>query len=456
MLDFNKDTDWYITHHYFVRKFTGHDECLINSFVQEYTKSYPSDNDTIQGNAGLLATFIDGYNTGEMFAVGLIDQRDQSLAGVLRLNLNPSKTKSLAELKIDLLDEHLTTLVISDLLLWVIDYAFYCLHYSELYIYVDEKRSDIIEVATGLKLNNFQPQLSAKLNFMGREFQCRAYSLRETQWFNENTQEVIPLDAKETDQYIQEVVEPFFKTCISAPMHSTIIDFRYDTVMATNQSARSIGLSYGHEMFDASYQHYSRIDTAIWYFGKWYNAQTAHVIHRYARKVFRIQQYVFKTGHPASFIDSLPYDRGIKSYLITFLPIFNPQGRVVALQSIAFNYRIAGYNEYIQNLLNQKKSTAIDIPELKLSKREEEVLFLLICGITQEQIAEMLEVKRETVAAIIRNQLCIKFSLSIVNTKLLIATALTYGFPFGIPESLWRPSVIILEAKLSNWSQQYD
>lgn len=453
MLDFSKDTDWYITHHYFVRKFTEHDECLINSFVQEYTKSYPGDNDTIQANTGFLAAFIDGYNTGEIFAVGLIDQRNQSLAGVLRIN--PSQPKLLAELKVDLLDEHLAILAISDLLLWVIDYAFYCLHYTELYLYIDEKRSDIIEVVTGLKLNNFQPPLLTRFDFMGRELQYRAYSLCETQWFNENMQDVIPLDAKEADQYIQDVIEPFFKTCISAPMYSTIVNFRYDTVMATNQSARSIGLSHGYEVFDASYKHYSRVDTATWYFGKWYNAKTAQVIHRYARKVFRIQQYVFKTGHPASFIDSLPYDHGIQSYLITFIPIFNSHGNVVALQSIAFNYRIAGYNEYIQNLLNQKKSTAINIPEIKLSKREEEVLFLLICGITQEQIAEMLEVKRETVAAIIRNQLCIKFSLSIVNTKLLISKALMYGFPFGIPESLWRPSVIILEEKLANWIRQY-
>lgn len=452
MLDFSKDTDWYITHHYFVRKFTEHDQCLINSFVQEYIKNYPDENDTIQANTGFLAAFINGYITGEIFAVGLIDRRNQSLVGILRINA--SKTKALAELKLELLDKHLTTLAISDLLLWVIDYAFYCLHYSELYIYIDEKRSNVIEVVTGLKLNNFQSSLTAVFDFMGRELQYQAYSLRETQWFNENTQEVIPLDAKEADQYIQEVIEPFFKTCISAPMYSTIIDFRYATIMGTDQSARSIGLNYWDEALGTSYKYYSRIDTANWYFGKWYNAKTAHVIHRYVRKIFRIQQYVFKTGCSASYIDSLPYDRGIQSYLITFIPIFNSHGDVVAIQSITSNYRLAGYHEYIQNLLEHKKPVD-SIPSIKLSIREEEVLFLLICGLTQEQIAEILEIKRETVAAIIRNQLRVKFSLPIVNTKLIVETALAYGFPFSVPASLWRPSVIILEEKLANWIRRY-
>jgi DNA-binding XRE family transcriptional regulator len=187
-----------------------------------------------------------------------------------------------------------------------------------------------------------------------------------------------------------------------------------------------------------------------WYFGKRYNHKTAAAIHHYARKIFRIQQYVFKTGHPASFIDSLPYDKGIRSYLVTYIPVFNSSGNVIAIQSIAFDYRLAGYHEYIQDILEQKK-TVRNIFNIKLSKREEEVLFLLTCGITQEQIAEILGIKRDTVAAIIRNQLHIKFSLPPVNTKLLVETALSYGFPFSIPESLWRPSVITLEEKLSNW-----
>jgi DNA-binding CsgD family transcriptional regulator len=110
----------------------------------------------------------------------------------------------------------------------------------------------------------------------------------------------------------------------------------------------------------------------------------------------------------------------------------------------------------MQNLLNNKKVSENTISNIKLSRREEEVLFLLISGITQGQIAEILEIKRETVAAIIRNQLRVKFLLPLVNTKLLIETAIARGFPDSIPESLWRPSVIVLEDKLAAWLKQYD
>ncbi len=99
---------------------------------------------------------------------------------------------------------------------------------------------------------------------------------------------------------------------------------------------------------------------------------------------------------------------------------------------------------------------SMDTLRIKLSKREEAVLFLLICGITQEQIADILEVKRETIASIIRNQLRIKFALPMDSTKLVVETALSHGFLFSIPESLWRPSVIILEEKLAAWLKQYD
>lgn len=452
MLDFNKDTNWFITSHYFVRKINVLDRAVVSLFFDYYLQ-----HDSGNGEINLLADYADFIDLDEgvndtVLTAGLFDKNNQQLVGIIGIERTQDST--IAKLKIFLQDEHLSSLVIKELLIWVIDYSFYCLYFDQLVVVDDKHCTALVTMLAMLKFNKIKQLPFALSHVQNAHINTCFYFLHELQWFNHGVKNDKQLNPVFADQYLQNVVKPYFQTAISKSLYSAIVDFRYQTILCTDQSARSIGLLIGEDALGTGYKYYARIDLAHWYFGKWYNDKSAYVTHHYARKIFRIQQYVFKTGHPASFIDSLPYDRGIRSYLMTFIPVFNNAGNVVAIQSIALNYRLAGYHEYIQNILKRQKSP-VDILQIKLSKREEEVLFLLICGITQEQIADILEVKRETVASIIRNQLRVKFSLPIANTKLVVETALSYGFPFSIPESLWRPSVIILEEKLAAWLKQY-
>lgn len=454
MLDFTKDTDWYIATHHFVRKLNAADNGLINSFMHDYRENYLDSEQMISKvTESLSSVKEDETNLGKIFTAGLIDKRNTQLMGLICIK--PHENNSCAELNLFLSARRLASSVISELLMWIIDHTFYSLHFDELHLCIDKRCTNLVTALSKLKLECFE-QLSPAVFFSNPAgIYSQNYHLNEGQWLNDKVSGVVQFNHQEADQYIQEVVGSYFKTCIAAPMYAIIVDFRYETVMATNKTAHSVGLTHWDETIGTSYKYYSRLDLATWYFGKRYNPKTATAIHHYARKIFRIQQYVFKTGHPASFIDSLPYDKGIQSYLVTYIPVFNASGIVIAIQSIAFDYRLAGYHEYIQNILEQKKFV-VNISKIKLSKREDEVLFLLTCGITQEKIGEILEIKRDTVATIIKHQLCVKFSLPEVNTKLLVETALSYGFPFSIPESLWCPSVIILEEKLSNWILQYN
>ncbi|RTK98217.1 MAG: hypothetical protein EKK57_12275 [Proteobacteria bacterium] len=450
MIDFTQDTDWFINSHYFLRKINDFSHVSIDSFLNSDLQNNLNKNEITQ-----LTNSIDSNdNPHAIFSAGLIDKRSQQLTGIIYIQFATSKHQT-AQVRILSHPQYLLpSSLIKELLIWIIDYTFYCLDIRQIIVITNKSHTTLINLLETLAFNKVeQVPLSQNGDRLLKVSDDIFYSLHETQWLSNDT-DITELDYATADNYIYKIVRPYFQTTINQPLYSTIIDFRYQTILCTNQSAISIGLSLGDEALGTSYKYYSRVDLAAWYFGKWYTDKSAKIIHRYARKIFRIQQYVFKTGHTASFIDSLPYDRGICSYLITFIPIFNETGQVIAIQSVALNYRLAGYHEYIQNLLEQNKST-VDRPLIKLSKREEEVLFLLICGITQEQIAEILEVKRETIASIIRNQLRIKFALPIANTKLVVEKALSYGFPFSIPESLWRPSVIVLEEKLAAWLQQY-
>ncbi len=453
MLDFTKDTDWFITSHYFVRKVSALDRALVSSFFDDWRHGNGNAERTTRAEEVAFFDLDEDVNNMVLRA-GLIDKRNQQLVGVLGIRCTQDDT--IAKVRIFLPDRQLSSLVIKELLIWMIDYSFYCLQFSQLVVVADKHCTDLVTMLAMLKFSKIQQQLSiAPSGIANSQIVSGGYSLHERQWFNHDGTDNVPLNPVIADQYLQNIIKPYFQTAISKSLYSAIVDFRYQTLLCTDQSARSIGLLIAEDALGTGYKYYSRIDLAQWYFGKWYNDKSAYVTHHYARKIFRIQQYVFKTGQPASFIDSLPYDRGIRSYLMTFIPIFDDNGNVVAIQSIALNYRLAGYHEYIQNILEQQKEP-MDTLHVKLSKREEEVLFLLICGITQEQIADILEVKRETVASIIRNQLRIKFALPMASTKLVVETALSHGFPFSIPESLWRPSVIILEEKLAAWLKQYD
>ncbi len=452
MLDFTKDTDWFITPHYFVRKINALDRTIVNSFIDDYLQHCSG-----REERTLLAEEVDFLDVDKnanniILRAGLIDKRNQQLVGVLGIGRTQDDT--IAQVRIFLSDQHLSSQVIKELLIWLIDYSFYCLYFNQLVVIADKHCTDLVTMLVTLKFSKTK-QLPIVINdSLNSQITSDSYSLHERQWVNHNVTNDTPLNPVLADQYLQNIVKPYFQTAISKSLYSVIVDFRYQTIFCTDQSARSVGLLNNEDATSTSYKYYARTDLGQWYFGKWYNDKSANVMHRYARKIFRIQQYVFKTGNPASFVDSLPYDLGILSYLVTFTPIFNEDGNVVALQSIALNYRLSGYHEYIQNILEQKKAR-VDTPQIKLSKREEEVLFLLICGSTQEQIASILEVKRETIASIIRNQLRVKFALPVSSTKLVIETALSYGFPFSIPESLWRPSVIILEDNLAAWLKQY-
>lgn len=453
MLDFTKDTDWFITPHYFARKISVLDRAIVSSFIDAYLRYGLDSNERalLAEEANFLDVDKDANNM--ILRAGLIDKRNQQLVGII--GIVRTQDDAIAQVRIFLPDDRrLSPQVIRALLIWVIDYSFYCLYFNQLVVVADKHFTDIVTILVRLNFSKIG-QLSITLSdVVNSQIASGIYSLHERQWFKHDVADVAPLNPVVADQYLQNVVKPYFQTAINKSLYSAIVDFRYQTILCTDQSARSIGLLVGEDATGTGYKYYARIDLAQWYFGKWYNDKSANAIHHYACKIFRIQQYVFKTGTPASFVDSLPYDHGIRSYLMTFIPIFNDTGNVVAIHSVALNYRLAGYHEYIQNILEQKKAR-VDIPQIKLSKREEEVLFLLICGITQEQIADILEVKRETVASIIRNQLRVKFLLPTASTKLVVETALSHGFPFSVPESLWRPSVIILEEKLAAWLKQH-
>lgn len=448
MLDFTNNTEWYIAKNINARKHELMDKLFIKEFLMGFYQCYYS---------GTTANLLLVHNVIGTF---LEFTRDNILS-IEVYNINTNRPISLIHIKIDdyltvaeisliIIEQSLNESVIIDIISWLIDYSFYELYCEEIVVIIPEvciQANKFMQEITARQTT----ELSKKAKLISDTLlRCEYYRLTEVCWPGIDMQkDAARPDYQRANAYIKDTILPFFNPSIKTRLYSTIIDYNYKVVAATDASAISIGLENSEQVLGASYKYYSRIDTAIWYFGKWYNSKTAHLIHRYARMIFRIQQYVFKFAIPASFIDYLPYDKGINSYLVTFSPIFDNECTVIALQTIAVDYRYHGYSGYLgQEIVPQFVN---EVPGVKLSTREEEVLYLLISGMTQEQIAILLNIKRPTVASIIRNQLCPKFNLPVGNSKLIVDYARAIGLPKVIPQSLWLPSVIIHDANLASW-----
>jgi len=431
---------WYISEKYRLRMLQKDD--YLETLAILTISSYDDQDLSMLQNIANLTQLTDSIpNHTNNFILGICDVHF-TLLGVLGIITN----KEDAELFFHIMPSHVKLEILKKTLFWLIDYAFATLQFTTLKIKStkhSEQFRKLIQRLGFIKDSNIYAT-----NTILAEAD---YILHEHQWLMDKDiqQHSAKRNIQEEEIYLRNVVIPFFSPMVNAPIYSTIIDRKHEIVMCSNQSARSVGLENWQSALGLSYKLYANIALLENHFKKYYNAKTAKLIHSYAHQIFRIQQYVFKHAQSVSFIDCLPYKKEFNSYLVTFSPIFDKNEKVVALQSIATEYNWFNTQDIFTEANSIKSADSQQI--LHLSTRELEVLFLLGLGITQEEIGAALGLKRNTIASIIRKQLCSKFNISGSNSKLLNNIALTGGYMKVIPESLWRPILIILEQKIMHW-----
>jgi DNA-binding CsgD family transcriptional regulator len=258
---------------------------------------------------------------------------------------------------------------------------------------------------------------------------------------------VTKLTIAEKQAYIDNLINSYFISLIDEQIYSTIYNWEYELVICTHHAARSVGASCYQELIGRSYKEYNNVELAHSVFKEAYTPNNQEAIHHFIKKIYEIQQYVVTHNKVVNFIDLLPYNNQFKSYLETCIPLIHPSGEVIGIQSFSIETRFLGFQEHIHGLLIQP-SDKIYHSNDRFSPREEEVLFLLANGVTQEQIAQILKVSRSTIATTIAN-LCVKFAIPGSNTKALALAAIRHHCYETIPKSLWQPNVIILEEEVA-------
>lgn len=255
--------------------------------------------------------------------------------------------------------------------------------------------------------------------------------------------------ALERNKYIKEVVISEFLAMVDADIYATLFDVEGKVLICTNKNARSAGFNSWHEVIGMSFD--SVNETMIRQLTQLESATQINQILAACKIICDLQQSAVKNKQVVNFIDLIPYNNQFRVYLETLLPVFHPCGEVIAVKWLTvecpllrpFNL-FCEQSEDLRLMTDQiVSSSSSSLP--KLSKRQHEILYLILQGFSQQHVAMILKIKRGTIARIISEKICPKFDINGANTQLLIKRATDMNLHTKMPPSLWQPRIILLK-----------
>lgn len=246
------------------------------------------------------------------------------------------------------------------------------------------------------------------------------------------------------DDYFQKKVIPEFNALLDKDIYSVIINRDHQIEICTNKSARSVGLESWKDLAGFSFVGFTDEENFNKIFKESYTSALKDEIYTYTKKLLTLQEIVFNSCKVVQFIDMLPYNNQFLTYVTTYTPIIAPSGNVIAIQSFSIQSYVLRFQGHLSPPNEVIKSEELN----NFTNRELEILFLLSNGATQDQIAQILNISRGTIAAVVSNQLCPKFNIAGANTRLLTESAIKAGMYKHMPRSLWRPCLIVLNYEL--------
>jgi hypothetical protein len=161
---------------------------------------------------------------------------------------------------------------------------------------------------------------------------------------------------------------------------------------------------------------------------------------------------VFQSRRLHSFLKINKFHNMIKPLIFIKLPLINPDtDDVVGLLFQVFEYGIANdFNQQIGSLYNMFSATSKKLSQIKLSRREKQVVFFFMAHLSSQEIADMLyqldnkRVSKSTIDSIFTDQLYLKFNVT--NRIALHQKLLKLGYDRFIPQEVLVTGSMPLEA----------
>lgn len=159
----------------------------------------------------------------------------------------------------------------------------------------------------------------------------------------------------------------------------------------------------------------------------------------------RLRQKVIQTEDVVSYINVAPFPQGTIIFQAYHLPIWNPSGKIVGTKTVSGNNNVFHDNILLRNRFIKKKAFSNkdivnNLPEL--TSLEYKIILLLSLGLSQNNVASLLNIARGTIANTISERICPKFGLHGANTKLLISLLMEIEYFNHMPYDMIPPILI--------------
>lgn len=134
--------------------------------------------------------------------------------------------------------------------------------------------------------------------------------------------------------------------------------------------------------------------------------------------------------------------------LANVFPLFAGDGELLGTYTLSWFANPLNFLNYFQNnfqlQINNHPPTDNTLPAHNLSKREHQVLFLLLYNFSQYQIGDFLNISRGTVQKIINEKICPKLNINPPSISQLTEYANRIGLQYYFPPSLLSYRIIEL------------
>ncbi len=176
------------------------------------------------------------------------------------------------------------------------------------------------------------------------------------------------------------------------------------------------------------------------------DAKDINSIMNIVQQIGELHDIIIKDKVLINYIDFIPY-KNYEAHLVNYFPVFDNNGEVVAAQMMSAKFYLFGIADYLNELKDKNHLTSLQTKtkgHLILPERQHEVLFLLLSGMNQNEIALFLDLSRGSISRII-GRLCAKFDIDGINTELLMKRTRKLHLHEVVPKSLNKPRIIILD-----------
>lgn len=222
------------------------------------------------------------------------------------------------------------------------------------------------------------------------------------------------------NKFLEKYIIPTYLGLVHSDCLFSLQDLNETIILASNKYAKIIGF----KNFIEAYLKKPDID---------YKRLYGDAYHYELQKKFLI-----KHKKPLDYLHTSNTDNII--HLCSIEPILDSNGDVIAKKEISRPINLLSHREIIERYFKKHPSqtliSANIVDTINLTEKEEIILFMLISGYSQDEIAHFLHCSRSQIAKIVVKNLCFKFGITALSTKGLIEKAITMGYSMMIPNSI--------------------